>query len=578
MKSATGRAPSLAVWPLLGLVAAIGLVFDSRSYDPNAPKLQLAFAAVGLALAALGIEARSARLELPRRRELDSWVLAALGAACASALASEFPWLAGPAIRDLSLVALAYGCARMALAPEDGPRLEGVLGLVTTAASVFGLAQLIAPTGMAFVAPFGHQARTLAATMANPDYFAAWLLMTWPFLASGLRRSEKLRWVWSAVIALALTCLILSFSRAAWVGLAAQLVLARAGAGWSRRSAAAAAGLALVVVLAMPGLTSKLGSAATARQRLVIWRAALGMATQRPLLGHGPGAFGAVFPAFRAPDFRATGMAYVDEFAHDLPLHAVACGGLLGLAMLALGLAALTRDGESIEARHLAAVGMLAQNLFSVTLCVTPLAAALAFLVGGPEQRPSPGGPVAPRALAGALWGFAALAAWGCLSAGYELGAGRALRDGRLATEAGLARGTEGWQPRAAQLLEEARALGPLAVAPRYRLAGVRALAGDLGTAAAAYIMVEALWPGYAELPRNRAEVYRAMGALVPARRQARLWSDMNAVEPAGPVLLAEIEEEAGDRVEARKNALLARDRGASGPAFEALLGRLLGP
>ncbi|MBI4868155.1 MAG: O-antigen ligase family protein [Candidatus Wallbacteria bacterium] len=584
----------LAAWALFALLAASGLATSEAAYDPNAPKLVWAFALLGSALAAHALALGLGRAGIPRARHSDGWVLAAFAAATLCALVSDYPWFAAPALRDAALAVLAYGSARFAFAGgRVAPLLDRTLAGLTGVACLYGLARLLDPAAPWLVAPGGWHVRRLTSTLGNQDTFAAWLLIALPFIMRGHTHSRRWRPAWAVAGLLAVVCLALTVSRAAWIAFAVQAAAWRLGGRARRRLPLrlfAAAALAAVAVLAvLPGLTAKLGSASTFRQRLVIWDASARMALARPFTGHGPGAFGAAFPEFRSPDYRASGLSDVNEFAHDLPLHVAATGGIAGLLALALGLVVLVREagvggssGRSTEpeaAPHsLAILGVLVQNLFSVTLCVTPIVATLAVVWGAAEDDAPPATPARSPVACAALLMLAMAAAWGATSAGRDFAALCHLRSARLAIDEGLSSGGFGWEPGAIRELEGALAARPGCVPARYRLAGVRALSGDLPRALASYIMVEALSPGFAELPRNRAEVSFAAGALDAARKQARRWHDMNRRDPAGPVLMAKVELAAGNHAAARENALLAKDLGAPGPAVEALLEALRVP
>jgi hypothetical protein len=136
-------------------------------------------------------------------------------------------------------------------------------------------------------------------------------------------------------------------AKGAWLALAAATALAlvvlapravpRWPAGRARLLAAgalaAAAALAIVVLAHRPGLASSLQ--ASADVRIGYWSGALRLIGERPLAGHGLGAFAYEFPRVARP---------ADEparLAHSEPLEAAVSGGVLAGALLATLLALL---------------------------------------------------------------------------------------------------------------------------------------------------------------------------------------------------------------------------------------------
>lgn len=123
--------------------------------------------------------------------------------------------------------------------------------------------------------------------------------------------------------------------------------------------------------------------------RLNLWRSAVGIASDHPLIGVGPGLFGRAAREYRDP-------SYVDDrlgTAHSIVLNTAAEEGFIGLAVLGV-LAGLTfrawrrlwRSADSpgrrlrLEAAFAALVGFGVQSLFD-TFTTTPLLALVGLLV-----------------------------------------------------------------------------------------------------------------------------------------------------------------------------------------------------
>ena len=574
-RPAWGRAARLA---LLALLACLGLAFSPGAYDPTLAKTTAAWFLIAGAWMGLAWQVQRGTARWPSLRWLDVWSCLALTAWMALAVVSPRPWFAWPALRDASLLWLVYWAVRLALTPADLPGVGRTLAAVTCLAGGAGLLQTLAPgwAGLSFTAPEGWPGRGMAATMGNPDYLACWLLVALPFAVSPAGAAPAGRLRRGALVAFILACLGLTLSRAAWLGLAVELALLGGLRAWVRRREAGLALAAAVLVLALtPGLSAKLWSSSTLLQRAAIWEGAVGMAAAQPFAGCGPGGFGAAFPAHRPAGYRATRLPHVNDFAHDLPLHAAAVGGLVGVLLLLGGLAALGLEAGPVEPRHVALVGILAQNLFSVTLCVTPLAVLAAFVAALPAGGAAPPGRRPGRWMAVPALLLALAAAGGGLSARADGQASALLREARRQMDlAGPVVAGEG----AGSALDAAISLRPCWPSLRYRRAGLRAVGGELAGAAAGYVLLEALSPGYAELPANRAEVYLAMGRPEAAGRQARLWKDMNSADPASHVLAAKIAMARGDRAGALENALQARKLGGRSEVLDSMLRSLSSP
>jgi hypothetical protein len=140
-------------------------------------------------------------------------------------------------------------------------------------------------------------------------------------------------------------------------------------------SLAVAAGVAAVLVVRSLGssneitnvgarvrsiLDTRSGSALTRRE---IWRSALEMVRDRPVVGHGPDTFRLVYRQYETAAYsRAAGYLSVPDNAHDYPLHLAAGIGVPGLLLLAgvfgWGLASSAR---TVFARPMGAAGTPAE-------------------------------------------------------------------------------------------------------------------------------------------------------------------------------------------------------------------------
>ncbi len=193
--------------------------------------------------------------------------------------------------------------------------------------------------------------------LGNPNMLAIYLLLTFPLAVQRwlAARRRPVRWLLGFALGAALIVFALTGSRGGLLGLGAAAAVAVILL--LRRSALAAAmawrvvalavvvvAAALVLVLVRGGLALT-GSAAGVRWES--WQVALQVLAARPLLGSGPGTFGAQFLHYG--DLQAVGD--VHSHAHSLYVTVAAEMGLLGvLALVWIGVGFLRGLGKQARA------------------------------------------------------------------------------------------------------------------------------------------------------------------------------------------------------------------------------------
>ncbi len=196
-------------------------------------------------------------------------------------------------------------------------------------------------------------------TLGHPSLLAAFLVMVIPLTVEFSRRAMACkRWLTLAgavtTLVLAAIAVGLTLSRAAWLGLAA-VVLIMAG-GWlvARRSRAAltlgVAGVIAVVALGIvAGVSSdsltrlfhRIGQIGDAGSRSHLWKAGWEMFVDRPWTGVGLDAYQLAFAGKRTPEYWSIEWNATPARAHNEVIHILATQGILGLlgtGLFALGL------------------------------------------------------------------------------------------------------------------------------------------------------------------------------------------------------------------------------------------------
>src|SRR2546426_1443219 len=200
-----------------------------------------------------------------------------------------------------------------------------------------------------------------SSTFYWPNPFAAFLLLVLPVELSRYVHAAGTREALphGALSVLLAGSLVLTYTRGAWVSLLVIVPLALLTvrpASWTRTvSRLALAGLATAIAVAVlirsPGsgsglviedLFGRVASASDAQDyavqgRLRFWRAGLAIFMDHPMVGIGPGTFGAMHTAYQR-DVR-----YYARDAHSLYVQTASEGGVMGLAALAVMLRGLVQ-------------------------------------------------------------------------------------------------------------------------------------------------------------------------------------------------------------------------------------------
>lgn len=358
-----GRAAAAA---LAGGLAASALLVDPRaeaSFD--APKRLAVLLLVAAAAAAAFLFGRPEGRQRIRARGLAraAFVLAAVALAggVAAALASPRRDLALDATRAMLLFALLLPLGASRIVPRYGASLLAVflsLAALNAIMSLLERARIVRPFAVEVLGPRD----TTGAFVGNVGYLAlALALASVAALAVALEtRRPLVRLLCAAALPLYLADLVVNqnlTSLTALVAGGATVLFARLGWRALLPSLAILGAVAAGVVAYRPARARAVSAFAAARAgawdslftyRLGPWSAALEMARERPLLGFGPGTFGAEFVTHRLRAEIRARRRFVNPLAtssygeaHSEPLQAVAEGGLAGLAAVAAGLALL---------------------------------------------------------------------------------------------------------------------------------------------------------------------------------------------------------------------------------------------
>ena len=170
-------------------------------------------------------------------------------------------------------------------------------------------------------------------TLKNPNLLAGYLV-TMISIAGGLwctAREKKSRFLWCGLILIFMICLVLTYSRGAWVSLL--VVIVTYGMLYNRKAFWLLAFLPLVVLfnhdVMMERLLSIINPTDTsAGLRWALWESTLAMIADHPLLGVGWVAYRLVYPEY---DFYVNNASTIIFHAHNMYLSIAAEVGIPGL-------------------------------------------------------------------------------------------------------------------------------------------------------------------------------------------------------------------------------------------------------
>ena len=282
-----------------------------------------------------------------------------------------------------------------------------VLSLSATAAAIVGLATFV-----------GGSADRVSGPIGEANDFAYLLASTLPLTVYLVVAERRRRWLWLACSAILGLGLLGTLSRGALVGLAAVAVWGiatrRVHFGGVLAAVGIMAGAVLIALLLwMPLIDERLAAKETVADanvasRKAYWSAAERMAADHPVLGVGPGLFGAVA---RDRYIRSDPVGLERPVVHNSYLEVLAEGGLPALAAFLLFVAGswrLASRGRRVAAYSGDAEGARLASAVQASLIVAIVSAcflsvqitAPLWLLGGLAVAVGSGGPGRERALA----------------------------------------------------------------------------------------------------------------------------------------------------------------------------------
>lgn len=194
-------------------------------------------------------------------------------------------------------------------------------------------------------------------TMGNSNAVAQYLIMVIPVAIGIMLYSKNFKWmiVWSCVIAILITCLILTFTKGAWLGLSGALLFFVALN--ARKKITVMVLVGVVAVLFITGLFAngrltqifrEEDKDATFSGRVAMWQSSIKMIQVHPFLGSGLNNFYLLFPKFQVSKFNEVLPNRRPMQVHNDYIQLAVEVGILGLAAFLWILVRYMKYGMSI--------------------------------------------------------------------------------------------------------------------------------------------------------------------------------------------------------------------------------------
>jgi len=302
-------------------IALTGVAFPGVSLIPRAASLAVLGGCCVLAIYALAMLAR-----FPQRgsQPLAAPLLTVFGAGLLAGLLGFDP-RSGLLFTFIGGLGIIWQCSIVRFY-QDRNAATTLLGAYLLSGGIAAAAAIVMVVLREPVSLYAIQHGRATGTFILPGELAGYLIVIIPiaYAVGQITSSRPFRWLAWSVLGIAVAALLMTFSRAGWMGCAAAvafLVAAR-----TRRPQIAAAVIA-VGICAVLVLFNAHHDPSEDYTRLSIWQAALQIIDRFPLLGVGPFNFSHLYAAVRAPDGDATAF-----HAHSLYLTFFAEFGILGVA------------------------------------------------------------------------------------------------------------------------------------------------------------------------------------------------------------------------------------------------------
>ena len=310
------------------------------------------------------------------------------------------------------MVLLGLVSFRLAMDHKRARTLLAVVVFATTLVALVGLISFFSGFEIVSLLDTAHYEGYLTATFvgraAAASYFAIGIVAAAALIAGGIEsaRTERGRPVFTAIwdssiyilaFLVLLVALLETGSRggliAAVVGLLVVVALAAPPArGFAARAMVVilvAAGLAVLMWLFGERLFERLSEGVGDQDRLMVYRETIQMILARPILGHGAGTFGDVYPMFQGPGdhnlvWLRTHSTYLQAAAElGIPIFAVTVLTLLFvLGVILRGLSHRTEPAPAALAALGVAVGLALQSAIDFSVQLQAVALTVVVLLG----------------------------------------------------------------------------------------------------------------------------------------------------------------------------------------------------
>ncbi len=236
-------------------------------------------------------------------------------------------------------------------------KIEKIISFLLAGGAIVALYGILQHFGIDFVKWFSSPQERVCSTLGNPNFLGAYLIMLIPLTLS--RIIKKMKTYYLFLLLLLLTCLIFTYSRAAWIGLIGSIML------WvilnkkillfsiPKKLFYLTGTIILFIIIFLSfykftprkNLHSNILSPVIERitsitnlkeqdiaSRLSGWKSCLKMIKNQPLLGMGQDTFGINFRSYMSPSYETFSRRNVNAgYAHNEFLQIIVTRGILGI-------------------------------------------------------------------------------------------------------------------------------------------------------------------------------------------------------------------------------------------------------
>ncbi len=343
---------------LIGIVFFVPLVVtDSTTVGFTLPKQLLAQVLLSIVILARLVKDNKDKVRISLKTPLDMAIIVFIILVLASFRNTTNSAISLKGFTNIMGYVLLYYMVASNLKEDEHIRwMAGAIVLAGLFVSILGILEYVGLGIFKWEKPVTQQVQ-MWVTLGNSNAVAQYLIMVIPVAIGIMLYSKNFKWmlVWGGIISIMAACLILTFAKGAWLGLAVALlsfvVLS------TRKKVIPLVLAGIMIVLCLTGLfyNSRLthlleeeDKEGTFSGRVAMWQSSIKMVQAHPFIGSGLNNFYLLFPKYQVPKFNEILPNRRPMQAHNDYLQLATEVGILGLAAFLWIIIKYLRYGRAI--------------------------------------------------------------------------------------------------------------------------------------------------------------------------------------------------------------------------------------